>query len=364
MHKTQKTLLRSAERIASHLQHLRAAPSSFELPDEHWDQCRCLIRLIDLCARRGWLQAAGLLKDRLERSVERCSERLRDISRQSAGFGRLAPLQSLREIFEDLIALTDEFERVAVDRSNQMISVTTQPIVLEEISLGSFEIRLHWDRIGERRPYKVIALSPNPAGESSDTTHPHVKGNQLCEGDGQAAIAQALRTGRLLDFFQLVSRILDTYNSGSAYVSLAEWNGSPCAGCGAILGDDDQYSCDRCSDLQCRDCLSSCVCCEALCCHSCTHCCHSCKESVCSRCAQSCSHCDQLFCTSCLSATGLCEECQENHDAESLQDDEDFCSPLETQTPTAASARESDSLTTPPAIAVQSDRLGQTVVLP
>ena len=40
---------------------------------------------------------------------------------------------------------------------------------------------------------------------------------------------RALRAGRLLDFFQIVSRILETYNSGSAYVSLSHWNGSPCA---------------------------------------------------------------------------------------------------------------------------------------
>jgi hypothetical protein len=345
MHKNQKSLLRVAERIASRLRRLRAAPIPFELPDEHWDLCQRLIRQIDLCTSHNWLHAAGLLKDRLEYALERCSDRLRDIGRQASGYGWLAPLQPVREIFQDLTALADEFEGVALDGSSQTISVTTQPIVLEEIDLGAFEIRLHWDRIGERRPYEVVALNPNPAGESSDTTHPHVKGDQLCEGDGQAAIAQALRTGRIFDFFQLVSRILDTYNSSSAYVSLSEWNGSPCADCGAVLCEDDQYSCDRCSDLQCRDCLSSCVRCDALCCHSCTNCCQSCEESVCSRCDRTCSQCERPFCTSCLSETGLCEECQENHDAESLED-EDFSPTVETQTPAASPAREQDSFAT------------------
>ncbi len=348
MHKNHKTLLRAAERIASRLQRLRAAPIPFELPDEHWDQCQRLIRQIDLCTSRSWLHAAGILKDRLEYALERCSDRLRNIGRQVSGYGRLGSLQSVREILQDLVALEDEFENVIAEGSSHTISVTTQPIVLEEIALGAFEIRLHWDRIGERRPYEVVALSPNPAGESSDTTHPHVKGDQLCEGDGQAAIAQALRTGRLLDFFQLVSRILDTYNSSSAYVSLSEWNGSPCADCGAVLGEDDQYSCDRCSDLQCRDCLSSCVRCDALCCHTCTTCCRSCEESVCSRCERTCSQCERVYCTSCISETGLCEECQENHDAESLED-EDFSPTVETETPAASAAREQDSLATPPA---------------
>jgi hypothetical protein len=39
---------------------------------------------------------------------------------------------------------------------------------LDEIDLGPFEIRLHWDRIGDRRPYEVVALEPNPSGESRD----------------------------------------------------------------------------------------------------------------------------------------------------------------------------------------------------
>ena len=169
----------------------------------------------------------GCLKDRLERALERCSDRLQEISRQVSGSAGCCPPQTVREIFGDLVALSDEFEGVTIDASNQTLSVTTEPIVLEEIDLGPFEIRLHWDRIGERRPYEVVALEPNPAGESSDTTHPHVKGEQLCEGDGRAVDRPSPSSRTLVDFFQIVSRILDTYNSGSAYVSLSDWNGSP-----------------------------------------------------------------------------------------------------------------------------------------
>jgi hypothetical protein len=211
---------------------------------------------------------------------------------------------------------------VQVDRSNQTLSVTTEPIILEEIDLGPFEIRLHWDRIGERRPYEVVALEPNPAGESSEITHPHVKGEQLCEGDGRLSIDRALRAGRLLDFFQIVSRILDTYNSGSAYVSLSHWNGSPCADCGDTVCDDDQYTCDRCGDLLCRECLTSCARCEMLCCHSCTNYCRSCEESICSGCQHDCGQCHRPVCNSCLSETGLCQECQKEQDAESFDEDE------------------------------------------
>ena len=36
--------------------------------------------------------------------------------------------------------------------------MTTDRIVLEDIDLGPFVIRLHWKRIGEHRCYNVIAL--------------------------------------------------------------------------------------------------------------------------------------------------------------------------------------------------------------
>jgi len=349
MHDNQKVLLRAAERISSHLQRLRAVPITFELPDGDWVQCQSLRRQIDLCTHRNWTHAAAVLEDRLERSLERCSDRLQEIRRQVSGSGRLMPPQTVREIFKDLIALSDEFEGVRVDGANQTLSITTEPIVLEEIDLGAFEIRLHWDRIGERRPYEVVALEPNSAGESSETTHPHVKGEQLCEGDGRVPIDRALRAGRLFDYFQIVSRILDTYNPGSAYVSLSNWNGSPCADCGDSVCEDDQYTCDHCGDLLCRECLSSCDRCDTICCHTCTNYCRSCEQSICSRCQHDCGQCQRLVCQSCLSETGLCQECQEDKDAESFNEYESDSTPAEAETLVAQAARvaQTEQATTP-----------------
>jgi hypothetical protein len=348
MHNNQRILLRAAERIASHLHRLKAAPLPVDLPDGDWSQCQFLLRRIDLCTKRQWNHALALLADHLERALEHCSGRLQEISRQVSASGRRLPPQTVREIFGDLVALSDEFEDVTIDAASQTLSVTTDPIVLEEIDLGPFAIRLRWDRIGERRPYEVVAIEPNPAGESEDTTHPHVRGEQLCEGDGRASIDRALRAGRLLDFFQIVSRILDTYNSGSAYVSLSNWNGSPCADCGDSLCDDDQYTCEHCSDSLCRECLSSCARCDVICCHTCTNYCRSCEESICSGCQHDCGECQRPVCNSCLSETGLCQECQEEHDAESFEDEQHSPS-IEAETAVAPASRdaESDQATAP-----------------
>jgi hypothetical protein len=343
MHDNQRILLRAAERISSQLHRPKGAPLPVDLPDADWTQCQSLMRQVDLCTSRNWHHAAAGLRDRLERVLERCSDRLQEIRREVSGSSRLLLPQTTREIFGDLVALSDEFEGVAIDRSNQTLSVTTEPIVLEEIDLGPFEIRLHWDRIGERRPYEIIAREPNPAGESSETTHPHVRGEQLCEGDGRVSIDRALRAGRLSDFFQIVSRILDTYNSGSAYVSLSAWNGSPCAECGDVVCEDDQYTCDRCGDLLCRECLSSCARCDAICCHTCTNYCRSCEESICSSCQHDCGLCHRPVCNSCLSETGLCEECQEEKDAESFDEDESDSTPADAETLVAPAARDTQT---------------------
>ena len=112
MHDNQKILLRTAERISSHLHGLKAAPIPVELPDGDWTQCQSLMRQIDLCTNRNWHHAAAVLKDRLERALERCSDRLQEISRQVSGSSRLLPPQTTREIFDDLVALSDEFEGV------------------------------------------------------------------------------------------------------------------------------------------------------------------------------------------------------------------------------------------------------------
>src|SRR5580704_14683075 len=106
MHDNQRILLRAAKRISSHLHGLKTASIPAELPDGAWTQCQSLMRQIDLCTNRNWHHAAGVLKDRLERALERCCDRLQEINRQVSGYGRLLPPQTTREIFGDLVSLS------------------------------------------------------------------------------------------------------------------------------------------------------------------------------------------------------------------------------------------------------------------
>ena len=50
------------------------------------------------------------------------------------------------DIYQDLVALRQEFEELDYDLRERRLSVVTEPIVLEGVYLGPFEIRLQWAR--------------------------------------------------------------------------------------------------------------------------------------------------------------------------------------------------------------------------
>ena len=184
MHDSQKHCYAPQSGYSSHLQRVGAVPTTFELPDRDWVQCRSLMRQIDLCTQRNWTHAAAVLEDRLNGPFERAPTACRksaDKSPAPEGSRLLKPSARSSKIS---ITLSDEFEGVRVDGANQTLSITTEPIVLEEIDLGPFEIRLHWDRISERRPYEVVALRTQPCGG--------IERNHASARQGRAA----LRRGR------------------------------------------------------------------------------------------------------------------------------------------------------------------------
>ncbi len=87
-------------------------------------------------------------------------------------------------------------------------------------------------------------------------------------------IRHALGGGRLCDFFLLVRSVLNTYNSGSPYVAMEEWNGEPCEECGRRMDDESRGRCERCDSHVCNECGSDC----AECCHYfCPNCLQRCE---------------------------------------------------------------------------------------
>ena len=345
-----KLFLRAAQAIYSQLESARTKSTYFELPDEDWNHCQSVIRRIRLAHRHGWHNAAQALRRQVDYPLRACAERLQEVSRRVSSAERPSGVTSVRDIFGDLTALSDEFEDVSLDLPAQTLSVTTSPIVLEDIDLGSFTIRLSWPQIGLHHPYSVVATTPNPSRTSEETTHPHVRNEVLCEGDGQVPIDKALRAGRLLDFFQIVNRILNSYNPGSAYVALPDWDGVTCSDCGQSVDPDDVTECERCGSSLCQTCPSSCAKCDVFCCDECATNCRGCGEAVCDRCTAECADCSRFFCTECLEDSGLCQACEEKQHA--TRSNRDETTPVQAQATAASVAGEAAEESVPAAAAV------------
>jgi len=310
MNPQQRSALRAAGRIRDQIVRRQQDGEPLSLPEQPWANMQGLTRQIELARSRGWQRAARLLAEGLLREVQYCRDCLLDISSvlQKRTTDNELPKES--EIYREIVALEEEFDTVECDPDCGELRVSSEPIVLEGIDLGRFEIRLDWNRSPGSSPYRVVALEPKPAAANESVTHPHVQDGYLCEGEGRAAIQAALDNGRLGDFFLIVSRLLATYARGKAYVELDDWEGIPCRDCGAHTSEDDRSCCERCDDTLCSQCLVGCQGCEAGYCSDCTSACEACGRDFCSSCLDSCPGCGRQLCPDCLTEN-LCEKCHE-----------------------------------------------------
>ncbi len=285
----------AAAMLASDNQARRRPPSnSLYLPTYLWDRARALVAQIEVAERRRWNLAADRLRAELRAVQRRLMAEISDVLNEASPSP--ACRVTLRDVYEDLVALGREFEDVEHDLQEGTLAVTTSSIKLAGVQLGQFKIELTW----RDHEYRVIALDPHPAARDQDVTHPHVKNESLCAGEGKAAIGAALAQGRLFDFFLLVSRVLQTYSASNPYVALDEWHGTNCADCGYST-DEDDYSCHSCDEAVCSECVCRCSRCEAAACGKCSRECHLCGQEFCQNCVERHAGSRQVTCHECLS---------------------------------------------------------------
>ena len=286
-----------------------------------------------------WFISAEKIETKFSRNINELTHHLyqfKDIVDHNEG-----KPQNLSGIYADISQIEQEFGELKYNLKEKTISVITDPIELEGIPLGSFEIRLFINlisRLYSDLPYSIIALEPNAAATDENITHPHVSNETLCEGDGYNAIRRAIEQGRFYDFFTLVINILNTYNPSSPYVSLGDWSGVYCYECNDVVSGDDRYSCEDCQNDFCCDCSTYCKVCETTICLTCSIECTSCKDPVCKFCAIMCSDCEKIFCPDCLNDDNLCNQCQEKREEQEYDEEPETSS------------------------AIQPDSLGQTAV--
>ena len=308
-----KPILRLALAIHAWLASKQTNEPLIELPNDTWSRCTELARQIRRAQLRGWHLAARELHSDLSYSLISLSDQLAVIRERLPRSQVVEPSVSANALYRDLLALNETFGEMDFDLAAKRLSLTTDPISLEGVYLGPFEIQLQWSRSsqGSAPAYRVIAKDPHPAESRDNVTHPHVCDEVLCEGDGHHPIRKALTQGRLLDFFTLVQSVLRTYNSESPFVELALWRGSSCSDCGAVVDEEYSYSCHKCGDTICGECESSCGGCEESCCSSCIASCVGCEESFCRSCLKICAGCHRRVCQGCLEEDERCTKCHE-----------------------------------------------------
>jgi hypothetical protein len=344
MASTKNSLSRLAAAIHVELNAENGREPLIEMPQVYWQRCDDLVRQSRRARLRGWhLAASELLKD-LGYALPSIQHELSAIAERLPASTRVDRRATMHDVHQDLVALREEFEQLDYDRQGRWLSVATEPIVLADVYLGPFEIRLHWARLtrSEIPAYAVIAKDPHPAEGRENVTHPHVMDEVLCEGDGRHAVRQALAQARLLDFFMLVAGILRTYNPESPFVELVLWHGGSCSDCGAGVDEDHSYSCGKCGDTVCSECESVCCGCDDGCCSNCIGSCAACEDNYCRRCLQRCPGCSGSFCSGCLDDNERCPNCYEK---ESREDE-----------------GTSDRAAPPDGAAVQPEGLGQTLI--
>jgi hypothetical protein len=274
-----------------------------------------------LCRSKGWIGAAGEVEHAIPRLIRDLSHGLKDIERLIET--RPALSVSLRDVVEDLGALEDEFDEMEFKKG--ILSVTTEPITLEDVDLGPFKIMLNITEFADLRrhwPFSIEALEPNPAAGQSDVTHPHVSGGKLCTGDAGESIMAALETGRIMDFFHIINGILTTYNSRSPYVPLERWTGVLCFDCGYVMDDSEEsFYCEGCEHDFCQECFSYCHCCNLSRCRGCLTRCPFCHEYCCVGCLGSCEECGRDVCRKCIK-DGYCPDCYQEKEYEDDESDD------------------------------------------
>lgn len=314
-----RTRLRFASRIEQAL-NTPTTTTHCSLPDEQWRQLQRQLTHLQWVSQRRWPTAMASVQLAIGRTLEALQSNLSVCQRAVTAVADRPRLIQLREIYADLLALVDEFPNVELDLRRGELTVETHPIVLEEIDLGPFAIVLTLASSEQLLTYTVVARQPNPANGDDTTTHPHVRDDSLCEGQGRSSIRAALAQGRLFDFFLLVRQVLESYNPASAFVRLSDWQGVSCTECGQLDRAEELTYCHECETDLCHDCAISCEECGRDGCSRCQRFCRDCQRDFCEGCISNCPACSENFCSVCLEDHQLI--CPERTDAQTIPADQ------------------------------------------
>ncbi len=152
MHPINKPAMRAAMLIHEQL----AGGTRHDLPtyllEYSWNNIQRLRRQINLARQHKWYGAAMQLTKDLAGTLDDCRRELENASRTLQSSTTQRHVCSISDVYRDIVALYDEFEEVKINLDEHTLSATTDRIVLEDIRLGRFEVKLDWQRLETLMP--------------------------------------------------------------------------------------------------------------------------------------------------------------------------------------------------------------------
>lgn len=217
-------------------------------------------------------------------------------------------LPSLTTIKADLKALMGNFN--GINLSDDFLTVEMGPFSIEGVEFGNFQVGFHMSGfclIGGQSVPRIYPVTPNYPDSEKLYSHPHVKGSEICLGEGRRLIWKAMTNARVLDCFEIVSSVLSTYNGKDPFMTLLRWTGMKCRSCHYHYRSDESVYCDRCERSYCKNCLKKCCEMSSLICNACNpvqYKCKYCGFRMCSECIEICTTCKKHLCSYHINKTG------------------------------------------------------------
>jgi len=225
---------------------------------------------------------------------------------------------TLKDLIEEIKAINDGW--CGVEFRDNTLKVPINNVCLSdtngnnEVSLGDFNAELNLSN-----PINGIRVSGGNNYSASGLSHPHIRDEHLCFGEGEDMASVAVCQGRLEDYFRIIEAIVRTYNEGGAYEGgeLVDWyepdrsDSFICANCEEWTYNDDGRYYECCDISLCEACDSGGYCnsCGGDKCEECMNICEACDECICNKCSMSCGVCCNHYCDSCTSER-ICDICQ------------------------------------------------------
>ena len=144
--------------------------------------------------------------------------------------------------------------KARINRLGNTLFIETERIVISDVDLGPFEIHVSPRDVSGYFTAKAFALDPNPAIGMPSITHPNVRHDNICLGEGERAYKKAIVQGRLCDALMIAASVVREYGWQNPHCSIEKWHGIDCQFCGQRNLPNDTSQCSRCDRQGCAEC--------------------------------------------------------------------------------------------------------------